>query len=99
MKISASFYSLYPTTHLNSRVNKAERRGVLLKFEFDLGKTGYADFHSPQTFEDCNLFESLRDLRGVQDTEHFKRAFNFAQIDSQAESHFDDSHKIKNHYL
>lgn len=82
-RIWISSYTLKPRSSLSSKAAAGERRGALLKIEFDVG-VGYADLHPWPELGDESLERQLTRLKQGEMTPYLQRALGIARVDAEA---------------
>lgn len=84
IKIEYSPYSLIAKSSLNSRCQKLQREGALLKVYYADDKVGYADCHPWVELGDLPLNDQLSHLARNNLTPLTRRSLHFAKVDADA---------------
>jgi len=84
MNIYYSPYELFPLSSLNRRVQKAPRRGALLRVIFEEGLEGFANLHPNPERGDFSLEKQLQLLAEGSPTLQTKISLKLAKIDAKA---------------
>lgn len=81
MKIEYSLYSLFPK---NNKSIYSERKGALLKVEFENHLVGYADCHPWPEWGDKPIEEQLENLKHRHTTPLTRCSLKYARLDAEA---------------